>query len=89
MRPLQFGVTYYAPGLTEPGYVLWGPMGGSECFLMGERGELVHQQRLPGRGNCYGQLLENGNLLIAARAGKGIKGLNAAVGRLLEIDPRL
>jgi len=88
MRPQQYGVTCYEPGRTQSGYVLFGPMVGSDIFLMGERGEMVHQWRLPGKGNCYGQLLENGNLLFCLRAGAGVKGLNAGAGRLVELNPQ-
>jgi hypothetical protein len=87
MRPLQFGVTCYEQGLVEPGYILFAPAGGSECYLLGERGDIVHQWRLPGRLGNYGQLLENGNLLISVKQGGGPK-LAAGGGRLLELDPQ-
>ena len=62
MRPLQFGVTCYEQGLVEPGYILFAPAGGSECYLLGERGDIAHQWRLPGKLGNYGKLLENGIL---------------------------
>ena len=85
MRPLQFGVTCYQSGLTEPGYVLFTPLRGNECFLLGERGEIVHKWQLPGILGNYGQLLENGNLLISTRHKDSPK-LAATGGRLLELD---
>lgn len=86
MRPLQYGVTCYDQGRVESGYVVFAPSGGSECYLLGERGDIVHQWRLPGRGN-YGQLLENGNLLISDKQQGGPK-LAAGAGRLVELDPQ-
>ncbi len=87
MRPLQYGVTCYEWGLTQPGYVLFAPAGGSECYLLGERGDIAHQWRLPGKLGNYGQLLENGNLLISIKQGGGPK-LAAGGGRLLELNPQ-
>jgi hypothetical protein len=86
MRPLQYGVTCSERELFQPGYVLFAPAGGKECFLLGERGEIAHQWRLPGMLGNYGQLLENGNLLISVKA-KGGPRLAAGGGRLLEFDP--
>ncbi|MDA0241160.1 MAG: aryl-sulfate sulfotransferase [Proteobacteria bacterium] len=86
MRPLQYGVTCYERELIQPGYVLFAPAGGSEVFLIGERGDVAHQWRLPGKLGNYGQLLENGNLLVTTKAGGGPK-LAAGGGRILELDP--
>jgi hypothetical protein len=87
MRPLQFGVTCHEQGATQPGYVLFGPAGGRECLLLGERGDIVHQWRLPGKIGNYGQLLSNGNLLVSTKLAGGPK-LAAGGGRLLELDPQ-
>jgi len=87
MRPLQFGVTCYEQGRIEPGYVLFAPAGGSECYLFGERGDIAHQWRLPRKLGNYGQLLENGNLLVSTKQSGGPK-LAAGGGKLLELDPR-
>ena len=86
MRPLQFGVTCYEQGRIEPGYVLFAPAGGSECYLFGERGDIAHQWRLPRKLGNYGQLLENGNLLVSTKQSGGPK-LAAGGGWLLELDP--
>jgi len=87
MRPLQFGVTSYAQGLTQPGYVLFAPAGGNECYLLGERGDIAHKWHLPGKIGNYGQLLSNGNLLISTKLAGGPK-LAAGGGRLLELSPQ-
>ena len=87
MRPLQYGVTCYAPALAQAGYVLFAPAGGRECYLIGERGDIVHQWRLPGRLGNYGQLLENGNLLASVKQPGGPK-LAAGGGRMVELDPQ-
>ena len=87
MRPLQFGVTLHDHNLTQDGYVLYGSTGGKECFLMGERGDIIHQWRLPGKSNCYSQLQENGNILVTLIEGPKIKGLAAGAGRIVELDP--
>jgi hypothetical protein len=87
MRPLQFGITCYEQGSVEPGYILFAPAGGSECYLLGGRGDIVHQWRLPGKLGNYGQLLENGNLLVSIKPAGATK-LAAAAGWLLEINPK-
>lgn len=85
MRPLQYGVTCREPAQAQPGYVLFAPAAGKECMLLGERGEIVHHWRLPGTLGNYGQLLENGNLLISTKV-KGGPRLAAGGGRLIELD---
>ena len=86
MRPLQFGVTLHDHNLTQDGYVLFGSTGGKECFLMGERGDIVHQWRLPGKSN-HSQLQENGNILVTLIEGPKIKGPVRGAGRIVELDP--
>ena len=85
MRPLQYGVTVREPGRIQPGYILFGPTGGNEVFLLGELGDIAHQWRLPAKHGNYGQFLDNGNLLVSMRTAEGPK-LNAAAGRLVEMD---
>lgn len=85
MRALQYGVTVREPARMQPGYVLFGPTGGQEVFLLGELGDIVHHWRLPAPHGNYGQLLPNGNLLVSMRTPEGPK-LNAAAGRLAELD---
>lgn len=86
MRPLQFGVTEWDPGRALPGFTLFSPLGGDECLLIGMRGEIRHQWRLPATIANFAYLLKNGNLLATVRTEEGPKGLAADGGRILELD---
>ena len=85
MRPLQFGITCNEQGRVQPGYVVFQPAGGTDCYLLGERGDFVHHWRLPGKG-AYGQIRENGNLLTTHKQQKAVT-LPASGGRLIELEP--
>jgi hypothetical protein len=84
MRALQYGVTIRDSSRMQAGYVLFGPTGGRDCYLVGELGQIAHHWRLPAVLGNYGQLLENGNLLVSLRTPEGPK-LNAAAGRIVEL----
>lgn len=86
MRPLQFGVTEWDSGRAMPGFTLFSPAGGSESLLLGMRGEISHRWALPGTLGNYGQLLQNGNLLVTTKTKQAPPGLAADGGRILELD---
>ena len=67
MRPLKFGVTEFDPARAFPGFTMFAPSGGKECFLIDMRGEIRKKWALPGTLGNYGQLLPNGNMVIAGR----------------------
>src|SRR3954463_836917 len=72
MRYSQFGLTVHDRERATPGFTLYSPNLGRETYLLGMRGEIVHQWRnhpaVPGN---YAYLLENGNLLWAGRVTEG------------------
>src|SRR2546425_11717990 len=72
MRYLQFGVTMYDTARATPGYTLIVPMFRQEAYLIGMRGEAVHQwTNLPLLTGTYAYMLQNGNLLSAGRTAEG------------------
>lgn len=72
MRYQQFGLTLYDRERATPGFTLLVPSVGHEAFLLGLRGEILHQWTgfpfVPGN---YAYLLENGNLLWSGRTSEG------------------
>jgi Arylsulfotransferase (ASST) len=83
MRYLQFGVTIYDKARATPGFTLIVPQFRTEAYLIGMRGEVLHQwTNLPLRPGNYAYLLKNGNLLWAGRTAEGCP-LQAGKGGLL------
>ena len=82
MRPLRYGVTEYDPGRASPGFTLISPGAGRNTYLLGLRGQIVHQWALPGQLGNYAQLLPGGNLLVTVKTGEG-PGLPAKGGAYL------
>ena len=83
MRYLQFGVTIYNQARATPGFTLIVPNFRNEAYLIGMRGEVLHQwTNLPLRPGTYAYLLKNGNLLWAGRTAEGCP-LQAGKGGLL------
>jgi hypothetical protein len=83
MRYLQFGVTMYDTARVTPGYTLIVPYFRHEAYLIGMRGEVLHQwTNLPLPPGPYAYLLKNGNLLWAGRTAEGCP-LQAGKGGLL------
>ena len=85
MRPLRFGVTEFDPVRAYPGFTLFAPSGGNECFLIDLRGEVRKKWTLPGPLGNYGQLIPNGNLLVTVKTPEG-PGFMPGGGQILEID---
>lgn len=85
MRPLKFGVTEFDSARAFPGFTMFAPSGGKECFLIDMRGEIRKKWDLPGTLGNYGQLLPNGNLLVTLKTPEGPDFMPGG-GRILEID---
>ena len=88
MRYQQFGLTAYDRERATPGYTLYSPNFGHETYLLGLRGDVMHQWRnhplLPGN---YAYLLKNGNLLWAGRTKEGnLPNTGGKGGWLRELD---
>ena len=72
MRYSQFGLTTCNPERATPGFTLFSPNFGHETYLLGMRGEIVHQwSGHPLTPGNYAYLLENGNLLWGGRTAEG------------------
>lgn len=86
MRYQQFGITVYDTALATPGFTLITPQAGRSAYLIGMRGDVVHEWRLPLRPGNYAYLLGNGNLLWAGRTEEGVPLTHGKGGLLREYD---
>ena len=62
MRIRDVGLLHSDDKLAEPGYTLITPLRGRIVYLVGMRGEIVHQWQLPDRLGTLAYLLPGGNL---------------------------
>ena len=67
----QTGLTLHKPEKAYQGYTLFSPREGSNAYLIDMQGNIVHRWQMERRPGDYGYLLENDNLLISGRTGKG------------------
>lgn len=88
MRYSQVGLITYDRARATPGYTLFSPNFGRETYLVGMRGDIVHQWRNhPLEPGNYAQLLKNGNLLWAGRTKEGnLPNTGGKGGLLRELD---
>jgi hypothetical protein len=86
MRFSKFGVTKFDPMLATRGVILFSPLLQKETYLIGMRGEVLHQWSLAAAPGNYGYLLPNGNLLVAIQTDAGPPGLHAGGGKIQELD---
>jgi hypothetical protein len=80
------GITVYHPDKVDHGYTLFAPMTGTSAYLIDMQGRIVHHWALPYRPGAYGDLLDNGRLLVAGRTGKSPVPFGGAGGTLMELD---
>jgi len=85
MRHRDFGLLVCLDQATA-GYTLFSPIHGQATYLLGRRGEVVHQWQHPITTGPYGYLLENGNLLWAGRLPEGPQHMGGRGGLLREYD---
>jgi Arylsulfotransferase (ASST) len=86
MRYHEFGLTVYDSARATPGFTIITPQAGKSAYLIGMRGEIVHEWRFPHSPGNYAYLLENGNLLWAGRTEKGVPLKHGKGGLLREYD---
>jgi hypothetical protein len=85
MRHRDFGPLVCDAHRATPGYTLFSPLHGKATYLIGLRGEVVHQWEHP-LVSIYGYLLENGNLLWSGRLEEGPQHMGGRGGLLREYD---
>jgi hypothetical protein len=85
MRHHDFGLLVCDAHRATAGYTLFSPMYGKSSYLIGLRGEVVHQWEHP-LINMYGYLLECGNLLWSGRLDEGPQRMGGRGGLLREYD---
>jgi hypothetical protein len=85
MRHRDFGLLVCDEGRATPGYTLFSPLNGTTTYLIGLRGDIVHQWEHP-LCSIYGYLLANGNLLWAGRLPEGPQHMGGRGGLLREYD---
>ena len=71
MRYRDVGVVTFDPKQAMPGITLIAPLAGKTVYLIGLRGETLHQWNLPFTPGNYAYLLPNGNLLWSGRTPEG------------------
>ena len=86
MRHRDFGVHVWDEDHATPGYTLFSPLHCRSTFLIGLRGEVMHQWDHPLINGSYGYLLENGNLLWSGRLVEGPQHMGGRGGLLREYD---
>jgi outer membrane protein assembly factor BamB len=86
MRHRDFGLLAHDPARATPGYTLFSPLQGSATYLLGMRGEVVHEWHHPLVAGTYAHLLDNGNLLWSGRLAEGPQHMGGRGGLLREYD---
>jgi len=71
MRHREVGVLEYDPSRTWKGITLITPLHGHACYLIGMRGEVLHEWQFPLQAGCYARLLPDGHILWAGRTKDG------------------
>jgi len=71
MRYRNVGLLEYDRGRATPGYTLIVPLSGKAAYLIGMRGEVLHEWSFPLTPGNYAYLLPNGNLLWSGRTEDG------------------
>ena len=86
MHHRNFGLLVCDQARATPGYTLFSPLNGVATYLIGFRGEVVHQWTHPLVAGTYAHLLPNGNLLWAGRLAEGPKNMGGRGGLIREYD---
>jgi hypothetical protein len=71
MRHREVGVLEYDSSRAQRGVTIITPMHGHASYLIGMRGEVLHEWQFPLQAGMYGQLLPGGNILWAGRTKDG------------------
>ena len=67
MRHRDFGLLNCDPHRVTPGVPLFSPLNGKATYIIGQRGEVLHQWEHPLVNGTYAYLLDSGNLLWSGR----------------------
>jgi hypothetical protein len=86
MRHREVGVLVYEPKRAMPGFTLIVPLSGKAAYLVGMRGEILHQWSFPLTPGNYAYLLPTGNLLWSGRTDDGPPVRQGKGGLLREYD---
>ncbi|MGE0034828.1 MAG: aryl-sulfate sulfotransferase [Xanthobacteraceae bacterium] len=86
MRHRDFGLLVCDAHRATPGYTLFTPIHGKTTYLIGLRGDIVHQWEHPLVSGPYAYLLDNGNLLWAGRLPEGPQHMGGRGGLIREYD---
>src|SRR5215510_6564120 len=86
MRHREFGVLVHDRARTTPGYTLFSPLNGKATYIIGLRGDILHEWHHPLVTGTYGYLLENGNLLWSGRLKEGPQHMGGRGGLIREYD---
>ncbi|MHC4221706.1 MAG: hypothetical protein ACYST9_04730 [Planctomycetota bacterium] len=81
------GTTFYSISETHPGLTLYAPLSGKDVWLVNMVGKVIHKWQMAYKPGSHGELLENGNLLYAAKIEDGpLAKFEGAGGKLMEVD---
>ena len=86
MRHRDTGVLVHDEARATPGFTLIVPLVGREAYLVGMRGEILHQWHFPLTPGNYAYLLPSGNLLWSGRTEEGPPLRRGKGGLLREYD---
>ena len=67
MRHRDFGLLHCDPHRATPGVTLFSPLLGRATYIIGLRGDILHQWEHPLICGTYAYLLDSGNLLWSGR----------------------
>jgi outer membrane protein assembly factor BamB len=86
MRHRDTGVLFHDEARATAGYTLIVPLVGRAAYLIGMRGEILHQWTFPLTPGNYAYLMDNGNLLWSGRTEEGPPLRRGKGGLLREYD---
>jgi hypothetical protein len=86
MRISEVGLCHIDGRLAEPGYTLIAPLRGRTVYLIGMRGEIVHEWRLPQPLGTLAYLLPGGHLLTTGMTAEGPPIIEGKGGHFREFD---
>ena len=86
MRHRDFGLLHCDQHRATPGVTLFSPINGKATYIIGLRGDVLHQWEHPLVSGPYAYLLGNGNLLWAGRLPEGPQHMGGRGGLLREYD---
>jgi hypothetical protein len=86
MRHRDFGLMLCDPHRATPGFTLFSPLNGKATYIIGLRGDVLHQWQHPLVNGTYAYLLDNGNLLWTGRLPEGPQHMGGRGGLFREYD---